>query len=80
MVGWCKLKSETADNMTIAYSLETNQSCDGQLIFDKKTKKITVSKITSGEYQYLTSAFICPLRNRIRKGMELDKKYMVMTG
>ncbi len=80
MVGWCKLKNETPHNMLIAYSLETNQTCDGELLYDKQKKIFKISKLTAGEYNYLTSAFMCPLRSRINKGMELNKKYMVMTG
>ena len=80
MIGWSKLINEDETNMTIAYSLETNEKCDGEIIFNKNTEDVVVSKMTSGEYNYLTKSFICPLRGRIRAGMEMGKKYMVMTG
>ena len=80
MIGWCKLISETSDKMKIAYSLEKNKNCDGELTYDKITKEFTIEKLPEGEDGWLTNHFICPLRSRIREAMELGKRYMVMTG
>ncbi len=80
MVGWCKLIEDDEKKAVIAYSLEANETCDGTLIYDKHSKNFTVAKKTTGEHNYLTDAFICPLRSRMRRNMEIGKKYMVMTG
>ena len=80
MVSWYKLIDETVDKMTIAYSLEENQNCDGVLIFDKNTQEMSVVKATSGKYAGLVKHYIGTVRSRIRKGMEVGKKYMVATG
>ena len=80
MYGWCKLINENVESMTIAYSFGKNEACDGELIYDKNTKEMSISKLSNGASEILTKYFICPLRNRMRKGMELGKRYMVATG
>ena len=77
IVGWCQLKEETDNHMLIAYSLNYNQSCDGELLYDKSTQLVTIKKMSEGSTEYWTKHFIGPLRSRIRKGIELKKKYMI---
>lgn len=80
MYGWCTLLKETSDSMVIGYSWQKDNSCDGLLKFNKNTKNIFVEKLSASADKDDTSYFICPLRSRIRKGMEIGKKYMVATG
>ena len=77
IIGWCELKEETVESMLIAYSLDHNQNCDGELIYDKNTQLVTIKKLSEGSSEYWTKHFIGLLRGRIRKGMELRKKYML---
>ena len=77
IVGWCQLKEDTDVCMLIGYSLNNNQNCDGELIYDKSSQQVTIKKLSEGSSEYWTKHFIGPLRSRIRKGMELQKKYMV---
>jgi len=80
MYGWCKVLRDTDKEMIISYSFGKNETCDGELILNKNTNEIRISKLSEGASTTLTKYFICPLRSRIRKGMELQKKYMIMTG
>ena len=80
MYGWCKLMNETVETMIISYSFGKNETCDGELIYDKNTKEMNISRLSDGTNEILTKYFICPLRNRMRKGMKLGKRYMVATG
>lgn len=80
MYGWCKLTNDSEKQFEIAYSLGKNNSCDGKLIFDKETKKVTIAKLSEGAGEVLTKAFICPLRSRMREGLMLGKLDMIMTG
>ena len=77
IIGWCQLKEETEASMLIAYSLNNNQSCDGELLYDKNTQQVTIKKLSEGSSEYWTKHFMGPLRSRIRKGMESPKKYMI---
>lgn len=80
MYGWCKLTNDTDKQFEVAYSLGKNNTCDGKLIFDEETKKVTIFKLSDGACEILTKEFICPLRSRMRKGLTLDKLTMIMTG
>ena len=81
MYGWCKLINDDEKQIEVAYSLGKNNSCDGKLIFDKKTKEVTIAKLSTDSEEVLTKAFICPLRCRMyRKGLIPDKLTMIMTG
>ena len=80
MYGWCKLIEETETEMVIGYSWEADKSCDGRLIFNKQTKEMTLEKMSAGANESATAYFICPLRSRIRKGLELGRHYIVATG
>ena len=80
MYGWCKLLKETKNDMVIGYSWQEDNNCDGRLTFNKMTKIVSVDKLSSSADRAKTSYFICPLRSRIHKGMELGKLYMVATG
>lgn len=80
MYGWCKLISDNANEMEIAYSLGKNNSCDGKLIFNKNTREMTIARLSEGSEEILTKAFICPLRGKIRKGLTPGKLSMIMTG
>lgn len=80
MYGWYKLEDDTKYKMIIAYSWEKDKSCDGRLIFNKQTEEMKVEKMSVSADEFATSYFICPLRSRIRKGMELDRRYIVAIG
>lgn len=80
MYGWCKLTNDNEKQMEIAYSLGKNRTCDGKLIFNKDTKKMTIAHLATDAEEVLTKEFICPLRCRIKKGLQLDKLTMIMTG
>ena len=80
MYGWCKLLKETNTEMIIGYSWEEDKSCDGRLIFNKQTKKMTVEKMSASANEGATAYFICPLRSRIRDGLEIGRRYIVATG
>ena len=80
MYGWCKLLEDRNNNMLIGYSWQRDNSCDGRLNFNKITREVTIEKLSSSADEHETSYFICPLRSRIRKGMEIGKRYMVATG
>ncbi len=72
--------SDNEKESIISYSLGKNETCDGELILNKATNEITISKLSEGASKILTKHFICPLRGRLRKGMEIKKMYMIMTG
>ena len=80
MYGWYKLEDDTKYKMIIAYSWEKDKSCDGRLIFNKHTKEMIIEKISAGADEGATSYLICPLRSRIRKGLEFGKRHIVATG
>ena len=80
MYGWCKLLEENDNEMIISYSWQENKNCDGKLIYNKNTKEVTVSNFASGIGKNETDYFICPLRSRVRRGMEIGKRYMIATG
>ena len=77
MNGWCKFLSEDENLIKIAYSLEKNNSCDGELIYSKDTKEIAVAKLATNAGDVLTKAFICGLRGRMRRGFKFDKIYYI---
>ncbi len=77
IVGWCKLKTETEKVMKIAYSLEDNQICDGEIIFNKESYEMKINDLSKGASEILTKIFMGSLRHRIHKGMEQGKKYMI---
>ena len=79
IVGWCELKSETKENLNISYSPDNNPDCDGLLVYNKITQLVKIEKLSEGASEYWTKHFICPLRSRIRKGMELNKRYLVIS-
>ncbi len=79
MIGWSKLISETKNEILIAYSFEEDKNCDGLLSYNKINKEITIQKKPQHK-EWLENLFICPLRYRIKLGMELNKLYMIMTG
>lgn len=80
MYGWCKLIEENENEMIIGYSWESDKTCDGRLVFNKHTKEMSVEKISVGADEGATSYLICPLRSKIRKGLELGRRYIVATG
>ena len=80
MYGWLKLLEDTADKMVIGYSWQENDACDGVLTYSKATKDVTIDKLSSGAGSFETNYLICPIRSRIKKGLELGKRYMVATG
>ena len=79
MIGWSKLISESSNELLIAYSFEEDKSCDGLLKYDTNDKTITIQQKPRHK-EWLENLFICPLRYRIKLGMELGKLYMIMTG
>ena len=80
MNGWCKFTAEDENGLVILYSLESNQSCDGMLFFDKDTDEIVVTALSRGATLKLTEHFICSVRGRMRRGFELNKLYYLAVG
>ena len=78
--GWAKLKNETENQMTIGYSIGENKDCDGVLVYNKISKAINAEALSKKTNLLVLDWFICPLRYRIKLGMELNKLYMIMTG
>ena len=47
MLGWAKPIRENDDEMFIAYSVESDRSCDGVLVWDKKTEEFRIDKLSA---------------------------------
>jgi len=47
MLGWAKPIQENKDEIRIAYSVESDRSCDGVLVWDKKTEEFRVDKMSA---------------------------------
>lgn len=80
MNGWCKFTFENERSVTINYSLEDNQDCDGKLTFNKDNQEIKISKLSRGATAKQTNNFICSVRGRIRRGFDMNKLYYLAIG
>lgn len=80
MYGWLKLLKETKNEWVVGYSWQSDRSCDGELVFDKKTREVTIRKLSNSADEAETTYLICPIRCRMREGLELGKLCMVATG
>ena len=80
MYGWCKLIRENDKEMLIGYSWKGNESCDGEIRFNKETKGIEIIKLSKGVSEEETKYLISPLRNAIRRGLLQGKKCILATG
>ena len=80
MNGWCKFVNEDEQKIIVRYSLEENNTCDGELTLDKKTQEIEILRLASGATIALTNHFICSVRGRIRSGFEFNKLYYLAVG
>ena len=47
MLGWAKSIKENRDEFFIAYSVESDRSCDGVLVWDKKTEEFRIEKLSA---------------------------------
>lgn len=80
MNGWCKFVVEDEQKIIVRYSLEENKTCDGELILDKTTQEMEISRLSHGATTALTKHFICSVRGIIRRGFELDNVYYIAVG
>ena len=80
MNGWCKFIINAEQKIIVCYSLEENNTCDGELSLDQKTQEIKILRLASGATTALTNHFICSVRGRIRRGFELNKLYYLCVG
>lgn len=80
MNGWCKFVTKDEQKIIVRYSLEENNTCDGELSLDQKTQEIKILHLASGATIASTNHFICSVRGRIRRGFELNKLYYLGVG
>ena len=80
MNGWCKFVLEDDKKIIVRYSLEENNTCDGELSLDKKTQEMKILHLSGGATITLTNHFICSVCGKIRRGFELNKLYYLAVG
>lgn len=78
MIAWFIVLLKTEDEILLGYSIEDNDSCDGQISFNKRTWEMTLIKQCSNEKPH---GMYGPIKGRLmRKQYRTDKKNFVAIG
>ena len=68
------------DHISIAYSYEKNDSCDGRLTYDKATTSISIENLSEGADDFATRWLFSHIHGLIRRNELTDKKKMIAIG
>ena len=78
MQGWAKIAMDTADEMQIQYSLGTNDTCDGLIVYDKNTEQYYVKRMSHQAEDWSTRCFIHGISEEIAEGVLWHQKSVIL--
>ncbi|MCL2219766.1 MAG: hypothetical protein FWC23_06885 [Chitinispirillia bacterium] len=77
---YVKLVRRNGKSIYIAYSYETNDSCDGLLRYEEPTKNIVIERLSDGADEFDTKGVFSHIHGLLRKNELTEKIRMICIG
>ena len=80
LVWHVKKEYEDSQNIAINYSFETDDSCDGLLLYDKVSKEISIVRLSKTSNENVAKRAYCPIRHLLSMNGLTEQKKRIATG